>query len=86
MSKNVPSHHVPPHAAGIGWYGMAAILVAFVAVSFDYIGVHEWTYQVLNLSGGLALAYSSLSKKAYPAATLNLVFAVVAAVAMLRQL
>ena len=67
----------------LGWYGVIAILLAYSLVSFNILNPNAVAYQILNLTGGFGIGISSLSKKAYPAATLNLIWAVVALVALL---
>ncbi len=68
----------------LGWYGMIAILVAFAGVSFQLIQPTSLTYQLLNLTGALGLFIETLSKKDYPASGLNIVFAGIALVALLK--
>lgn len=71
------------HAAG--WYGMLAILLAFILVSFELVGPTDLSYQLLNLTGGLGLAAETFTKKAFPATILNVVFAAVALIALIKM-
>ena len=59
----------------IGWYGPLAILAGFALVSIGTIEGRSYTFQLLNLSGSVALAAISLAKKAYQPATLNIIMA-----------
>lgn len=70
----------------VGWYGMAAILLAYTLVSFGTLRSDSLTYQLLNLSGALGILVISLLKKAFQPAALNIAWAVVAIVAILGML
>jgi hypothetical protein len=72
----------PSAEAILGWGGAAALLVAF---GLDAVGVMRSSTPaslVLNLVGALGLAYASLSRRAYPPAALNFIWAAVAAVSL----
>jgi Na+/H+ antiporter NhaD/arsenite permease-like protein len=66
-----------------GWYGAGAILLAYVLVSFSIISPQGWTYQLLNLTGALGVLVISYTKRARQPALLNLVWAVIAFVAII---
>lgn len=66
----------------IGWYGMVAVLGAYALVSFGTIKSDSIIYQLLNLTGALGVAVISIRQKAKQPAALNLVWAVVAFVAL----
>lgn len=63
---------------------MAAILLAYVLVSFSVIKSDSVAFQLLNLTGALGIAVISLRQKATQPAALNLIWAVVAAVALIK--
>jgi hypothetical protein len=67
----------------VGWYGAAAILLAYVLVSFSVISPQGWAYQLLNLTGALGVLVISYTKRAHQPALLNLVWAVIAFVAII---
>lgn len=67
----------------IGWYGVAAILLAYVLVSFDVIAAQSWEYQLLNLTGASGVLVISYMKQARQPALLNLVWAVIALAALI---
>ncbi len=69
-----------------GWYGMAAILLAYGLVSFQAIQSDGIVYQLLNLTGAAGLAGISLSKRATQPALLNIIWAAIALVAVLSIL
>ena len=68
----------------IGWYGAFAILIAYAMVSFGMIDAHSLLYQILNITGACGIAYLSFIKRAYQPAVLNLVWAIIAIVAIAR--
>ena len=68
-----------------GWYGVIAILVAYILVSTDIVIAHSIIYQALNLSGALGIIFEALSKKDVQPAVLNGVWAFIA-LAVLIQL
>ena len=67
----------------VGWYGMAAILLAYALVSFGTLRSDSLTYQLLNLSGALGILIISLLKKAFQPAALNIAWAIIAIVAVI---
>jgi hypothetical protein len=66
----------------LGWYGAAAILAAYVLVSFAVLQPDGLTYQLLNGTGAVGIVIVSLHKRNYQPAALNAVWAVVAVVAI----
>jgi len=69
---------------GFGWYGMIAILVAYVLVTFEAVPTDGFVYQFLNLTGAAGLAGVSLRRKAYQPAILNITWAAIALVALVN--
>lgn len=68
----------------LGWYGMCALVGAYFMVSFGVVEAEGMFFQLLNLSGGVALIFFALSKKATQLAILNAFWAVIGAMALLR--
>jgi hypothetical protein len=68
----------------LGWYGAAAILAAYGLVSFEVISSDSLAYQLLNLTGALGIVSVSITKKAKQPAVLNIVWALIAAVAIVE--
>ena len=81
MRKNLPSTKKLPDI--LGWFGVVAILVAFTLVSFGFVGGRSLLFQILNLLGSAAIAYDALTNKDKPAAWLNIIYAVIALIALL---
>jgi hypothetical protein len=70
----------------IGWYGALAILLAYTLVSFEIIHSQSIEYQMLNFTGALGIFAVSFQKKVYQAATLNIVWALIALIALISIL
>jgi hypothetical protein len=70
--------------AYFGWFGVLAILSAYILVSFDVIVSDSMVYQLLNLTGALGIIFEAASKKDKQPVVLNLVWAVVASVAIIQ--
>ena len=61
-----------------GWIGMVLILVAFYLVSARKVAGDSRVYQVLNLFGAIGIIWNTLIQQAWPAMTLNVVWALIA--------
>lgn len=70
----------------IGWYGTVAIVGAFAMVSFEILAPTSLLYQILNGMGALGIVYISIKKKAYQPGVLNIIWAVIAVIAIIRLL
>lgn len=70
----------------IGWYGVVAIFLAYLLVSFSVIEPETYLYQILNLTGGIGIVVVSVIKKAYQPAALNVIWSVIATIAIIRLL
>ena len=70
----------------IGWYGTVAIVLAYALLSFGAIASTNLVYQILNGTGALGIVYISFKKKAYQPGVLNVIWAVIATVAIIRLL
>lgn len=68
----------------LGWYGAAAILVAYALVSFGALSSASVWYQILNASGALGIVVVSFSKKTYQPGVLNAIWLVIALFALVR--
>lgn len=67
-----------------GWYGTLAILLAFALSSFSLIKSTDLVYQLLNLTGALGIVAVSLYKQAYQPAVLNVIWMLIALVAIVK--
>ena len=66
-----------------GWYGTIAILAAYALLSFGFIQT-GLVYQVLNATGALGIVYISFKKRNYQPGVLNVFWAVIAVIAIIR--
>ena len=69
---------------GMGWAGAGLIVLAYALVSFGIIGSGSAAYQVLNGVGAVGVLVISAIKRTYQPAVLNLFWALIAAVALIR--
>ncbi len=65
-----------------GWYGTVAIVVAYALVSFSYLQPSDLSFQLLNATGALGIVAVSFYKKAYQPGVLNVIWTVIALVAI----
>ena len=70
----------------IGWYGTVAIVGAFAMVSFEVLAPTNLLYQIFNGTGALGIVYISFKKKAYQPGVLNVIWAVIAGISIVRLL
>lgn len=70
----------------IGWCGTCAILLAYALVSFNILSVSSFLYPIMNCTGALGVMYISFKKKAYPPGVLNIIWAIIALIAIIRLL
>lgn len=67
-----------------GWYGIAAILGAYVLVSFGVISSDSAVFQLLNLTGALGVIWISIVKNVMQSVVLNVIWAFVAIAALVK--
>jgi hypothetical protein len=67
-----------------GWYGTAAIVLAYILVSFDILPAGGGSYQLLNLTGALGIIAISAVKKVRQPLLLNLFWAGIATAALIK--
>lgn len=70
----------------IGWYGTIAIVSAYALLSFGVLVSDNIVYQLLNATGAIGIVYISLKKKAYQPGVLNIIWMIIAIVAIIRIL
>ncbi len=70
----------------IGWYGTFVVILAYILVSFGYVSSSAFSYQLLNLMGALGILYITIKKKVYQSASVNLIWGIIAVIAMARML
>jgi len=65
-----------------GWYGAAAILGAYVLVSFNVISSDGIIFQLLNLTGAMGILIIASYKKVVQSIVLNIIWGAVAIIAI----
>lgn len=70
----------------LGWYGAGAILAAYALVSFSVLPSTSMWYQILNASGAFGIVVVSFSKKTYQPGVLNVVWLLIALIALAQVL
>lgn len=70
----------------LGWYGAVAVTGAYALNSFGYLAADAFGYQLLNFTGAAALAVITLYRGVYQSAIVNVIWALIAVVALLRLL
>jgi hypothetical protein len=68
----------------VGWIGSAAVVSAYALISLDKLNSKSRLYQVLNLVGSLGLVVNTAYYRAYPSTFVNIVWLVIAALALVR--
>lgn len=69
----------------LGWYGAGAILLAYALASFSIVDSGDVWYQTLNATGALGIVATSFYHRAFQPAALNLVWFVIALVALFSR-
>jgi hypothetical protein len=67
-----------------GWYGTAVIVLAYILVSFSVVSGTSLWYQILNVTGSIGIASISFYKKTYQPGVLNVIWFIIAVVAIVR--
>ena len=67
-----------------GWAGTVLIVIAYYLVSANKIPVTDKNYQWLNLVGSVLLGVNVLSRQAWPAFALEVVWGVIAIMALAK--
>ena len=67
-----------------GWIGVVLILVSYCLLSLGFIDGDNTLYHILILAGSTLVASISFSKQNYQPFVLNIIFAILAIVALVR--
>lgn len=67
-----------------GWLGTVLIFLAYALSSFGVVSAHGLSYQLMNLVGAAGVATVSWKKRAYQPAALNVVWFLIALVALTK--
>jgi len=68
----------------LGWYGTAAVLLAYALVSLNFVIAESLSYQILNATGAFGLMFISLKKKVYQPAVLYIIWTIIALISIVK--
>jgi hypothetical protein len=69
-----------------GWYGVLAILGSYTLLNFGFLTVESAAYLLLNVTGASALGAEAFDRKDYQPGVLNVAWAAIALLGVLRSL
>lgn len=69
----------------LGWAGAFLYLLAYFLFSAGKLPGETYTYQILNLLGGLFLIVNAFYYRAYPSVGVNVVWSLITVFAMVRK-
>ena len=69
----------------IGWIGSVEVIAAYGLNSYQKIKSDSIYFQLLNLTGGVFLIVNTLYYSAYPSAFINVVWVIIAIIAIGRM-
>ena len=69
-----------------GWYGMAALILAYSLASFSVIPASGIVFQLLNLTGSIGLMIDATAKKVIQVVLLNIFWAIIGIIILIRLL
>ncbi len=69
-----------------GWIGSVEVILAYGLISYHKITARSIWYQVLNLTGGAFLIVNTIYYGAYPSTAINVVWLIIASVAIINIL
>jgi hypothetical protein len=78
------ARHKHPLIEFFGWYGAVAVLIAYCSVSFGYFSAGGFWFQFLNATGSAGLALVAYIKKDWQLAILNLIWAIIALIVLIK--
>lgn len=70
----------------LGWIGSVEVLLAYGLNSVQKLRSDSMLFYLLNLTGGLALIIYTIYKGAYASAFINVVWVIIAVIAIVRVL
>ena len=70
----------------LGWYGVLATILAYLLVSFSILPPVSIWYQLLNLTGAVAMTIETYIHKDYQPLWLNVIWGLIALMAIINTL
>ena len=68
----------------LGWVGSIEVILAYGLISYGRVDNKSVLYQILNLTGAIFLIINTIYYGAYPSTFINVVWVVIAVVALYR--
>ena len=68
----------------IGWIGMILVFTAYLLITLNKVDRHSMHYHWINLIGACCIGINAFINTAYPAATLNILWAIIAILGLLK--
>lgn len=65
-----------------GWLGSVLVVIAYASVSYERMRLHPMLFQLLNAGGSLCLIINTFYYHAYPSATVNVIWLIIALIAL----
>jgi hypothetical protein len=69
----------------LGWIGSVEVIAAYGLNSYQKLASDSNVFQFLNLTGAIFLIVNTIYYGAYPSTFINIVWVIIAAVALLRN-
>jgi len=69
----------------IGWIGSVEVIAAYALNSYQKIKSDSFWFQFLNLTGAVFLIINTLYYHSYPSTFINVVWVIIAAVALIKM-
>ena len=68
----------------LGWYGVVAIVFAYILLSFNFVESDSLIFQGLNFTGAIGIIADALDDKNIQPAVLNAIWAIIAGIALIK--
>jgi len=68
----------------IGWIGSVEVIAAYALISLEKLNSKSAFYQILNFTGAIFLIVNTIYYGAYPSTAINVVWVVIAVVALVK--
>jgi len=68
-----------------GWVGTSLIVLAYFLVSSKKVSGDNKIYQTMNLFGAIGVGFNVFYQQAWPAVTLQVVWGIIAVVALVKK-
>ncbi len=70
----------------VGWVGTLLVVLAYFLVSNNKISAESKKYQLMNLFGAIGIGFNVFYQQAWPAFTLQIIWAIIAIFSIIKSL